>query len=522
MKHIIFSFILFLSFTQITKAQLRVASSDGQVTVGSTNNAADELDVYGDVRIRHEAGSDEAILRFDDGTGVNGAAGNVIGSMYIELTGNDYHINMASGYDDMLIECNSDDIVIDAEDELRFQTNDVLEMMITKAGLVGINTAVPTEELEVAGDAQISGNNPFLRFKKNNADDNDESGLHWKDMADAEQFRIFYNYLADRMYFGPNTNETQSHLTIENSSGFIGVNTSNPEHQLHVEGNGFYDGDITFDGPEYLNWEEAGTRKAYMFYNGLNLFMENDETGGDIFIDPKDDLFLQTDGATRLSINELGDVGINTTAPTERLHVNGGLRIGNAANTANGTIRYNGTDLEGRVAGEWKSLTQAGGGAGVWSTAGTTTYYSGGNVAIGTNSAVQELAVAGDIGLTGEIVGISDARVKKNIHAISNATDIVNALNPVSYEYRTDHFNNMSLPEGKQFGLIAQEVEQVIPDMVTAHSSANGMDLKGINYNELIPVLTKALQEQSSLIKTQQKMLEDQQKQIDELKALHK
>lgn len=58
-----------------------------------------------------------------------------------------------------------------------------------------------------------------------------------------------------------------------------------------------------------------------------------------------------------------GNVGIGSgiTSPTEKLEVDGAIKIGDATNSANGTIKFDGTDLFGRVGNEWKSLTVSGG-----------------------------------------------------------------------------------------------------------------------------------------------------------------
>jgi hypothetical protein len=56
------------------------------------------------------------------------------------------------------------------------------------------------------------------------------------------------------------------------------------------------------------------------------------------------------------------DVGIGTASPGEKLEVSGAVKIANATGTADGTIRWTGTDFEGRKGGAWVSLT-AGGGA---------------------------------------------------------------------------------------------------------------------------------------------------------------
>lgn len=63
--------------------------------------------------------------------------------------------------------------------------------------------------------------------------------------------------------------------------------------------------------------------------------------------------------------------GIGTTSPTEKLDVAGGVRVGNTTNTNDGTIRWTGTDFEGRKSGAWVSLT-----GGSISGSGTTNYIS--------------------------------------------------------------------------------------------------------------------------------------------------
>jgi hypothetical protein len=61
----------------------------------------------------------------------------------------------------------------------------------------------------------------------------------------------------------------------------------------------------------------------------------------------------------------------------------------------------------------------------------------------------------------------------------------------------------MSLPFGSQYGFIAQEVEQELPHLV--RNLDNGK--KGLNYDAIIPILTKAVQEQQSLITHRDSML---------------
>ena len=55
-----------------------------------------------------------------------------------------------------------------------------------------------------------------------------------------------------------------------------------------------------------------------------------------------------------------GNIGIGISQPSEKLHINGGILIGTSESTINGTIRWTGSDFEGRKSDEWISLTQVG------------------------------------------------------------------------------------------------------------------------------------------------------------------
>jgi hypothetical protein len=94
----------------------------------------------------------------------------------------------------------------------------------------------------------------------------------------------------------------------------------------------------------------------------------------------------------------------------------------------------------------------------------------------------------------------SDRAFKNQITPISNAVASVNKLNFYSYYFNQDHPQAKQLgfpacPE-KQFGVIAQELEVVFPDMV----SKDGYGNKLVKYEALIPVALKAIQEQQVII----------------------
>ena len=99
----------------------------------------------------------------------------------------------------------------------------------------------------------------------------------------------------------------------------------------------------------------------------------------------------------------------------------------------------------------------------------------------------------------------SDVRIKKNIVSIESALDKVNALRGVYFEFDKNNELEVSVPHGKtRVGLIAQEVEKVVPEIVSKDKSKE--EYRSVKYDKLVALLVEAMKEQ--------------QKQIDELKAL--
>jgi hypothetical protein len=92
----------------------------------------------------------------------------------------------------------------------------------------------------------------------------------------------------------------------------------------------------------------------------------------------------------------------------------------------------------------------------------------------------------------------SDERIKTNIKTIENALDKTLLLRGVEY-------NDIRIePERKRIGLIAQEVELIVPEVVRTGDDG----IKSIEYQNLVPLLIEAIK--------------DQQKQINELKNILK
>ncbi|MEO8146891.1 MAG: tail fiber domain-containing protein [Bacteroidia bacterium] len=110
----------------------------------------------------------------------------------------------------------------------------------------------------------------------------------------------------------------------------------------------------------------------------------------------------------------------------------------------------------------------------------------------------------GAVTVTGVFNNPSDARLKENIKPVENALSLITQLEAKTYNFKAE-YAKMNLPKGSQYGLIAQEVEKVIPNLVVTNydksmDESHPFQYKGINYLGLIPILTQAINEQQKEI----------------------
>jgi hypothetical protein len=173
-----------------------------------------------------------------------------------------------------------------------------------------------------------------------------------------------------------------------------------------------------------------------------------------------DSLTFSTGNVTRMVINPYGRVGIGTTNPLAMLHVVEGGGNRNVAII---------TDGAGSYRSDWPSGW--GGGLATWDIVGSSAYLD-------------------------QVVRRSDISLKKDIQPLNyGILDKVLKLNPVSFYWKDENMD-----KDKHFGFVAQEVEKILPELVRQDSKGKKM----LNYDELIPYLVRAIQEQ--------------QKEIEELK----
>lgn len=104
----------------------------------------------------------------------------------------------------------------------------------------------------------------------------------------------------------------------------------------------------------------------------------------------------------------------------------------------------------------------------------------------------------------------SDSRVNKNVQPIESAIDKTMALQPVYYNHHNSKFENGTLKVNDQYneamGFIAQDLHKVLPNAASKPKDENE-DYWSINYASVIPLLTKAIQEQQVMIQELQETI---------------
>jgi hypothetical protein len=321
-------------------------------------------------------------------------------------------------------------------------------------------------------------------------------------------------------------------------NGNVGIGTTAPSTKLHVAGsfrleNGTHAAGriLTSDAAGVATWQTAaaalpaGTSGQTLRHDGTNWLANSN-------------LF-----------NNGTNVGIGTAAPSTKLHVAGSFRLENGTQAAGRLLT---SDANG--VGSWQDLNLNGvATAGGSYTGDLNTIFAGqafgnriatvnatangpnGNgyyhvinnasldpnysTCIATQLATNNMYIRfkfenASYGGWSQVSTIapSDIRLKKNIKNLNYGLEEVMKLRPVSFYYKTDTTNTEP-----KIGFIAQEVEILVPEAV--HIWKDSMQTRHMLYAEMVPVLTKAIQEQQVIIESQKKEIDAQKAETNAQKA---
>jgi len=375
--------------------------------------------------------------------------------------------------------------------ELTFSQGGAERMRIDSSGNVGIGTTSPASALEVADDSVST-----VKIRAN--------------ALRVGSVNVGNGYMS----FGfDNAGGATERLRI-NDSGNVGIGTSSPSYTLVVNGG----------GDNYVSSFESTDTGAYSRWAD-NATTENTGLGAS-----GNALILVTSGVEQARIASSGNVGIGDTSPSRKLSVRDvsatpfisivgstssipGLLFGDADSDAVGQIRYDNTNnsMTFTTANTVKMLIQSDGNMLIGKTAKQTQTQgldvqqlnssdtdaalglkSGTNATTGNafiNCFLQNGVGSGRIESNGAqalaFAAFSDRNLKENIEDLPSQLANVMQLRPVEFDYKDG--------SGHQIGFIAQEVEEVWPDLVSGEEGSKSLVGLGKTESRLIKALQEAV-----------------------------
>ena len=355
-------------------------------------------------------------------------------------------------------------------------------LSIDASGNVGIGTSSPGTPLDVVSNSSGYG----ISVRGRSADDigvlrflNNAGNSTYAEL-DTRSNLFLVNARANiPLLFATNNTER---MRID-SSGNVGIGTSSPLGKLKIAvGNvapaasGDMNTGVIFETGatgHALNMGVDGTAG----YSWINAAFANNSG-------VPNNLVLMTGATERMRIDSSGFVGIGTASPTQKLNV--------VENGITWCVSNNGASFTGTISNHDLVL--------ITNSTEKMRITSGGEVYIAgtTDQGAYNLQCNGTgVWGAGAYVNGSDRNLKDNITPLGSCLDVVAALKPVTYQYKEEYSKDQSV----QPGFIAQDLQ----DAMAGKEYLEGIVQAGPNhlnvaYQNLIPILTKALQEQQSLI----------------------
>ncbi len=297
------------------------------------------------------------------------------------------------------------------------------------------------------------------------------------------------------MIFGTNNSTARMSIT---SSGNVGIGTSSPSYPLTVDG---YIGVRSGNGITFLNPSNNYTSDIYNgASSGTSDLRFKTQATERMRIDSSGNLLVGTTGTDTVAasgFNAQPDGQIFASSDSQqvltltrrvndgeivRLRKSDGSTVGSIG-TLSSRLHIENGDTGLRIAGDLDQIFPCGSGGGD----------RGSAIDLGSSGVkFKDAHFSGTVNAA-NFNTTSDATLKTNVETLTGSLDAVKSLRGVSFDW---------LENGNsEVGVIAQEVEAVLPDVV----STNDQGIKSVKYGNMVAVLIEAIKEQ--------------QAQIDELKA---
>ena len=404
--------------------KLHISSTDGLIL--PVGNISERINITGAIRYN----SDTSSVEYYNGNewSLNNVIKDFDGDTYISVENN-------SGSDN---------------DELKFYTNGIEQMIIDSNGDIGISGAVQINALNVTGN--ITTNDNFIGLDVNSTDNTKYSGFYTTyDKGSGKRYAGLYrDKNNDYFYFFNNQSNIPSGSsnplndygnivvgTIQTANdiivnGNVGIGTNNPSEKLDVNGNaeiGPTDNEsMVIGNMGYSGWSGIANKN---FASAGNYALLQNGTSGQTYLNTPSgqDIVFRENNATRMTIKTGGNVGIGTDNPT-----NGKLEIvGSDGSVSLNAYNYNKIDSD--------------------------------KVKLGKTNVTNSYSIYADGKIAAsEFNAISDKRIKTNIinQDIKKDIDFINNVNIYKYNF-IDKITNGS---NEKIGFIAQEIEELNSNII--------------------------------------------------------
>jgi hypothetical protein len=471
--------------------------SGGNVGIGTTNPGS-KLHVNGTITVGATVSSF-----------VYGTLAYVDATNGVTLSAPGQNMTLTTGYNEKLI-------IQSGQNGLQFQTNDGIgnytdRFLINQTrsyfvGNVGIGTASPFSKLQVGTSTFSGGNGMFSDTRVGISNHGSLTGLMlastYNDATFPEYGLVFvqgpstanYNVWSlspDGPAKGTNLNfiygynATNIHvgapaMVLQGSSGNVGIGVTNPTKLLTVGGSTATSG-INNNGI-FVNINGGAAITAKSGTSGVEVQLNAETSQGTIGTYSNHPVDFRVNNSNVMWLSTSANVGIGTVSPATRLDISDGssyFRIwGNSAGD------FQAPALAPHIATGDFTIYSGAVGSGTF----RLVVKNGGNVGIGVTNPAYALDVSGTIRATGDVIAFSDKRVKENISTLENSLEKVTQLRGVSY--------NKIGEEEKKIGVIAQEILEILPEVVQQDSEG----MYSVAYGNITAVLIEAIKEQQNQI----------------------